>query len=132
MTAKAIRYFLAVLGAVLAVFSGLLVLVMWHMSSGVFATDYFEREAWVANTINGDDSRCYRGGMANDIRDNVLSRKMSQEDVSALLGKPDGRVTAQEYQYVLGMCSGFGVDYDVLHVYFDAQGSFISAKIVQH
>lgn len=69
--------------------------------------------------------------MAHDIR-SLLSEKMSREDVVRLLGKPDGHHTDQEYQYVLGMCSGFLIDYDNLHVYFDSKGFFSNASIIQH
>ncbi|MBU1619780.1 MAG: outer membrane protein assembly factor BamE [Gammaproteobacteria bacterium] len=69
--------------------------------------------------------------MANDIQ-GLLSKKMTENDVAALLGEPSAQFTKQEYQYSLGMCSGLGIDYDYLHIYFDEQGNFSQAKITQH
>ena len=102
------------------------------MSSGVFGTLHFDERGWTASISNAEDANCFRGGMAKDLRDNVLSSKMAKEEVIDLLGRPSGSFTKQEYQYLLGMCSGFGMDYDNLHVYFDEQGKFSHAKIMQH
>lgn len=119
-------------GAVLAILLALPSLAWWYMSTGVFATDSFDKAAWSAIPRGDEDFTCYRGGMAEDIRDNVLSHRMTGDDVIALLGRPDGNLAAREYQYVLGMCRGFGFDYDNLHVYFDEHGHFSHAEIMQH
>ena len=129
---KFIKWLIIVVGVVIAAILSLAAFVFWYSSSGVFGTDHFAKEAWNATIRDGDDLTCYRGGMAKDIRDNILSNKMTKEDVVALLGKPDGNIFAQEYQYVLGMCSGLGFDYDNLHVYFDEQDRFAHAEISQH
>jgi len=50
--------------------------------------------------------------------------------VSFKLGLPDSE-TNSEYQYILGMCSGLQMDYDVLHVYFE-NGRISDAKVYQH
>lgn len=129
---KIIKWFFIVTGAALTTLLALSALAFWYMSSGVFGTETFDKDAWQATRTNEEDFTCYRGGMAKDIRDNLLSSKTTKEDVVALLGNPDGNVTRQEYQYVLGMCSGFGFDYDNLHIYFDDQGRFSQATIIQH
>ncbi|KFX71087.1 hypothetical protein TMS3_0103860 [Pseudomonas taeanensis MS-3] len=69
--------------------------------------------------------------MANDIQ-GLLSNKMTENDVAVLLGEPSEQFTKQEYQYSLGMCSGLGIDYDYLQIYFDEQGHFYQAKITRH
>jgi hypothetical protein len=104
----------------------------WYMNTRVFASEKFEKEAWHTTTTNDEDSTCYRGAMAKDIRDNLLSNTTTKEDVNILLGAPESNFTNSEYKYALGMCSGLGFDYDYLHIYFDEQGHFSHAKIIQH
>lgn len=87
---------------------------------------------WHAPTTNETNSTCYRGGMAHDIRQRLLNQGMSRADVVRLLGEPDGHSTMHEYRYVLGMCSGFLMDYDDLHVYFNNDGNLSHAEIIQH
>ncbi|WP_407364604.1 outer membrane protein assembly factor BamE (plasmid) [Pseudomonas luteola] len=92
----------------------------------------FDAQRWLASTSNEGDAACYRGEMAEDIRHSMLSKGMTQAAVAQVLGEPDGYSTEREYQYVLGLCSGIGMDYDNLHVYFDASGRLIDSKILQH
>jgi hypothetical protein len=70
--------------------------------------------------------------MAADIKDRLLTPNLTNVDVEGLLGKPDGLSTPHEYQYILGMCSGFGMDYDNLHIYFNDAGRVERAEIFQH
>ncbi|RRW39521.1 outer membrane protein assembly factor BamE [Pseudomonas luteola] len=92
----------------------------------------FDAQRWLATTNNIQDGNCYRGEMAEDIRHTVLSRGMTQAAVAQVLGEPDSYSTEREYQYVLGLCSGIGMDYDNLHVYFDTSGRLVDSKILQH
>lgn len=55
--------------------------------------------------------------MALDIQNNVLLNGMTKEQVLLTLGIPDKK-NKNEYHYILGMCSGFQMDYDALYVYF--------------
>ena len=111
--------------AVLAVFS-------WWASHGIFASSHFDPNVWFAKQTNETDSTCYRGGMAEDIKKRLLKPGMTHADVERILGKPDSRAMGSEYRYTLGMCSGFKMDYDDLHVYFDASGQYKKAIIIQH
>lgn len=69
--------------------------------------------------------------MANDVRNLLLRKGMTKFEVGQLLGKPDDE-SSLEYQYVLGLCSGMGWDYDNLHIYFDSEGKLIDTAIIQH
>ena len=129
---EAFKRFIVAVGSLTTLLLVLSVLAFWYKSSGIFGTASFDKRSWTASISNEEQATCYRGGMAKDVRDNVLLRQMTREDVIALLGQPSGNFTEQEYQYVLGMCSGFGIDYDNLHVYFDERGKFSYAQIIQH
>lgn len=118
------------------VFAGLLALLVmswfWWGSYGVFRTDSFDATVWFEPHPDKSVNRCYRGGMAGDIKDRILTRDMVREDVILQLGQPDGKSTEQEYQYMLGMCSGLQIDVDTLNVYFDASGHYSQSRTVQH
>lgn len=104
--------------------------LFWWVSKGVFSTSEFDPQVWFSMQTNESDATCYRGSMAFDIRDNVLFKGMEKEQVSFKLGHPDSK-RENEYRYTLGMCSGFQMDYDVLHVYFE-NGKLSDAKVYQH
>lgn len=112
-------------------FVALLAAFVWWSSSGVFSTSKFNATEWFAKQTNETEVTCYRGGMANDIKNRLLNPGMSTIEVERLLGEPDFKASA-EYRYVLGMCSGIGWDYDDLHVYFDNHGKLVRAAIIQH
>lgn len=126
------KYLAVTIGSLLLVLVLLVAAFYWWMSGGVFTISRFDPEAWYAPQTNITDSTCYRGGMAADIRDRLLKPGMTHQDVERLLGKPDGHTTPAEYQYILGMCSGFMMDYDNLHIYFDRSGRYERAAIIQH
>jgi len=121
ITFLAITGFLAILGGIF----------VWWMTIGVFSHQSFDTKKWNIPLTQELDSTCYRGGMAKDIRDNLLKQGESKQFVENLLGKPD-HIQENEYSYVLGMCSGFGFDYDNLHIYFNKQDKIIYSKIRQH
>lgn len=102
----------------------------WWASTGTFSTSKYDPEAWFKKQTNESVTSCYRGSMAFDIRDNLLVKGMSKEKVFSLLGEPDSS-NESEYQYVLGMCSGLRIDFDVLHVYFK-DGALANAEVYQH
>ena len=105
----------------------------YRLSLSPFETDAFEKAEWQQETSFEESFSCYRGGMANDIKNNKLTAGMQAKHVVNLLGKPDTTTpNKQETQYILGMCSGFRIDYDVLHIYFNEQGELTDAKIIQH
>lgn len=74
---------------------------------------------------------CYRGGMADDIKNLLLRKGMTKLELEQQLGKTDYEFPLK-YQYVLGMCSGLGLDYDTLDIYFDSEGKLIDTAISQH
>jgi hypothetical protein len=127
-----VKYALIAFGVLVALFLAALAYLWWWMSGGIFTQERFEPKVWSRPITNAEDSTCYRGGMAADIRDRVLRPGMSRAEVKRLLGEPDKDFKQDEYWYVLGMCSGLRIDYDVLHVYFDANGALQRAQIRQH
>lgn len=129
---KIIKWILISIGAIFLVLLFLFIFAYWYMSSGVFSSESFDQTKWHAALTDESDATCYRGGMAKDIQNNLLSNAMTENDVVILLGKPSGHFTKQEYQYSLGMCSGLAFDYDYLHIYFDEKAHFSHAKIIQH
>lgn len=131
MLAKILKILLLVTGAIVALALAMFAAFVWWTSHGVFTSARFDRDRWLARPDAVAETSCYRGGMANDIKSRLLLPGMSADAVVALLGRPDAE-SAQEYRYVLGMCSGMGWDYDDLHVYFDARGGFSHAAIIQH
>jgi hypothetical protein len=105
----------------------------YRLNLSPFETDAFEKAKWQQETSLEESFSCYRGGMASDIKNNKLTTSMQAKHVVDLLGKPDTTTpNKQEIQYILGMCSGFGVDYDVLHIYFNERGELTNAQIIQH
>ena len=120
------------MGILLIAVFALAAFAYWWMSGGVFTTSQFDSTVWFARQTNATDSTCYRGGMAANIRDRILKPSMTHQEVEQLLGKPDGYSTPGEYQYILGMCSGLMWDYDNLHVYFNGEGKYERAAIIQH
>lgn len=102
----------------------------WWASKGIFSTSKFDPVIWHTKQTNETEAGCYRGGMAFDIRDRILEPGMPKNKVSSILGAPDSS-SDSEFQYGLGMCSGFRMDYDVLHVYFK-DGNLINAAVSQH
>jgi len=117
--------------AVLVILAALFGTFAWWSSVGVFSTSKFDPIKWSTPVPDKLDSTCYRGGMAIDIRDRLLKPGASKQFVDNLLGKPD-HSEPHEYSYVVGMCSGLGWDYDILHIYFDKQEQLTHATIIQH
>jgi hypothetical protein len=88
----------------------------------------FDPQVWLR--ANGGD--CIRGPMVDDIVRNRLVKGVTKKsEVLRTLGA-DGGGQAREQQYILGMCSGFGFDYDMLHLYFDENDLFSGAEVRQH
>jgi hypothetical protein len=97
-----------------------------------FSFSDFNQKKWFAPVSTAESLSCYRGSMGNDIVENVLKAGMSHQDVVNLLGPPEREETPRESEYVLGMCSGLGMDYDVLHIYFYQSGKLTHSEILQH
>ena len=103
----------------------------WLFTGGVFRTSSFNEQKWKSLNRRTKDFSCYRGGMAADIQANVLHVGQSRAEVENLLGSPETSERAY-YQYFLGMCSRFQIDFDTLDVHFDEGGKLKRVSIVQH
>lgn len=125
---RVVGVFLVVTIAVFSIFLGW---QYWLFKGGIFRTSSFNEQEWKSLSRKTSDLSCYRGGMAHDIRTNVLRAGQPQEEVEKLLGKPDSdKGTVQEY--FLGMCSGLRIDFDTLDIHFNAEGKLTSVHVVQH
>jgi hypothetical protein len=91
----------------------------------------FDRAVWI-RFRNNDDPDNPRAQMVSDLLRNHLHQGMSQSEVIELLGEPEEKPNRNHYEYVLGMWSGFRVDYDVLEVDFDSAGRVSLIRVVQH
>jgi len=126
------KWILIVTGSVVGLIILLFLHWFWWIHYGVFRSDSFNAKVWFEPHPNTSVNRCYRGGMAGDIMDRLLTRDMLREDVILQLGAPAGDPTEQEYYYRLGMCSGIQIDIDTLNVYFDSSGHYSHSHTEQH
>jgi hypothetical protein len=91
----------------------------------------FDSVAW--KNLRGDlDPDNPRAHMIRDLLNNHLREGMLSAEVVTLLGNPDDGSTKQHSEYILGMWSGFRMDYDVLEIDFDSTGRVSSIAVVQH
>ena len=60
-----------------------------------------------------------------------LTPGLAREDVLALLGPPDAEQN-DAMLYCLGFWSGFRIDPDYLHVWFDGAGRLTGSAVIQH
>lgn len=125
------RIFRTLLGAIVIVVVALIGWEYWLYEGGIFRTSSFNETKWKSLNRKTSDSTCYRGGMAHDIKTNILRTGLAKIEVENLLGKPDfSRGDVDEY--FLGMCSGLRIDFDTLYLQFDSEGRLINVQIVQH
>ena len=103
----------------------------WLFTGGIFKTSSFNEQEWKVLNRKTDDSSCYRGGMAHDIRAKILRVGQSSNEVESILGKPDS-IKGSVHEYLLGMCSGLRIDFDTLDVHFNTAGKLTSVHVVQH
>jgi len=111
----------------------LLVILFWRPIVGFFLHDLpfmgetFSKPKWdnalkCSSTTECMDVEmaCVRGPMFSDLKRNHLTSGTSKGSVERLLGTahPD-RHDPSCVVYELGMCSGFKIDYDWLHICFD-------------
>ncbi|WP_138516549.1 hypothetical protein [Rhodoferax bucti] len=124
-----------VVGTLMVVALGAFLLLLgwqyWLFTGGIFKTSNFHPQEWKLLSKKADDFFCYRGGMAHDIKTNILRAGQTTHDVEALLGKPD-IIKDSVHQYYLGMCSGLRIDFDSLDIHFNTDGQIEGVYIVQH
>ncbi len=104
----------------------------WLFKGGIFRTSSFDETKWKSlNKVGTTDSSCYRGGMAHDVKTDVLRVGLTRAEVEKLLGPPD-LIKVETHEYFLGMCSGFRIDFDTLDIHFDSGGRLLKVEVVQH
>lgn len=103
----------------------------WLYNGGIFRTSSFNETKWKSLNRKTADFSCYRGGMAHDIKTNILRAGLAKTEVERLLGKPDSN-RGDVHEYLLGMCSGLRIDFDTLDVQFDSEGRLMEVQVVQH
>lgn len=111
----------------------------WYAwEEGPFGVSNFDQAQWMAaphrsyRTEYERETACERAGMVRDLQRRYLRPGMTREQVVALLGAPDGAPQEGCIAYVLGMCSGFGIDYDDLRICFTPDGGLIKSLTVQN
>ena len=112
---------------VLGLLTGVLVVAVafagwkyWLFKGGIFRTSSFNEAEWKSFALKTTNASCYRGGMAHDLKTNILRVGLAEAAVEKLLGESDSnRANIQEY--LLGMCSGLRLDFDTLDVHFDSE-----------
>ena len=122
---------IAIAGLVWVSNGSLMYAVIWLNNRLVFSTEEFDPTKWHGVTGHQIDTSCARGGMAKDIQKRIITPGMNRQEVEALLGQPDKKDPA-EYVYFLGLCSGLRIDYDGLHIAFDAHNKVTHTQIIQH
>jgi len=114
-------------GAVLVVFLDLTGTLFWKP----FADRRYDPSAWRRESGRmNENSR--RGSMVCDLERRIIRRGMTRAEVIAHLGEPDGTKDPDDYGYVIGMWTGFRMDFDTFDVLFDDQGRVVETRIVQH
>jgi hypothetical protein len=88
----------------------------------------FDKADWIDAEKGNDweqfrkDQRCIKGSMVSDLKKNYLKRHItSKAEIINLLGIEEKRYFKGKncLAYSLGMCLGFGMDYDYLFLCFD-------------
>ena len=97
----------------------------------IFKKDKFDKALWSQDIEAGNINNkldCQRGRMAQGVIDNVLSKKLSKNDIISILGEPNTSNTMR-FDYQLGWCSY--IDPNSLRIEFDGN-SFHKAYILNH
>ena len=109
-----------------------LVAIAYVLVNDPFNDNRFDAALWHASrkSVDADNPR---GPMAADVIQRLRREQAARERTLELLGAPDwpGCPPAR-ICYMLGMWSGFRMDYDSLEIEHDAQGRFLTAYTVQH
>ena len=117
--------------AALVVFTILLTIVFfiwWAFKDKfVFNGEKFDQVQWIqlATTTKNE---CKRGDMAYDLQQNILSKGVQREAVTALLGRPAFE-EKNSIEYDLGK---FMHVYHGLLIFFDEQNRLINSRISSH
>jgi hypothetical protein len=104
---------------------------LWLYDGGVFETGQFVESKWKKEPAGSDVFECYRGGMAADLQNRVLTKGMTRDAVRQLLGEPNKEASGA-LEYNLGFCSKVGVDLDTLDIDFDERNELQHVRVRQH
>lgn len=117
--------------AALVIFTILLTIVFfiwWAFKDRfVFNGEPFDQAKWIqlATTTKNE---CKRGDMAYDLQQNILTRGVPREAVTALLGRPAFE-EKNAIEYDLGKCMHV---YHGLLIFFDENNRLINSRISSH
>lgn len=93
----------------------------------MIAAQTFDAQKWKAQRGNPSHNNP-RIGMVSGAK-KLLRTGMTQDEVGALLGEPEGK-SATRWQYDLG-ASPYGVDFEYLVIEFDEQGRVLRVSTIQ-
>lgn len=103
------------------------------MIIGYQGIERFDPEIWFVRVTNEIDATCYRGAVANDLCNRLITKNMTKQEVVDLLGEP-GRFsingTKYEMDYSLGFCSM--ADYNSLIIQLDNSERVANVHTRQH
>jgi hypothetical protein len=91
----------------------------------------FNRSVWLAQADSNNPDNP-RARMVGDLQRHYIKPGISQQRVIELLGKPDSERQNNVYEYILGMWSGFRIDYDTFDVHFDSNDLVTRTQVIQH
>lgn len=117
--------------AALVVFTILLTIVFfiwWAFKDKfVFNGEKFDQAKWI-QLATSTKNECKRGDMAYDLQQNILSKGVQREAVTALLGRPAFE-EKNAIEYDLGKCMHV---YHGLLIFFDENNRLINSRISSH
>jgi hypothetical protein len=139
------RVLLRMCGVVAVLFGAIILAAVWVLHHAPFTGETFEPDRWRAAGSCRDLSdweceeklsACPRGAMVGDLLSNhIMVRQSTRDDVLGLLGAARYSVDIDGHTcdgYRLGMCSGWGWDYDSLYICYDAAGVVGRSGHLQH
>ena len=130
--------------ATLVGLTALAVAIVWLLRGtplrGAEFTPQAWHDAWRCSGLGQEDcarrrAECHRGPMLQSLLAGPLSQpNLDRESVATLLGAPNGHSMINDSGrmrscdiWLLGVCSGIGIDEDALYVCFDPDGTLTSA-----
>ncbi len=117
--------------AALVIFTVLLTIVFfiwWAFKDQfVFNGEPFDQAKWI-QLATSTKNECKRGDMAYDLQQNILTRGVPREAVTALLGRPAFE-EKNAIEYDLGKCMHV---YHGLLIFFDENNRLINSRISSH
>lgn len=103
------------------------------MIIGYQGIERFDPNIWFVKVSNEVDTTCYRGALANDLSNRLITKNMTKQEIINLLGEPD-RISQNdmkyEMDYSLGFCSM--ADYNSLIIHLDSSERVENVHTRQH